>query len=83
MVGFRTNDKIVHYIRGCCLKPRREGAPVGLKALQSSRESKRSPRFGGQRDAGHQETFVIENLSNIADDFFNNEACAVRRGSFR
>jgi hypothetical protein len=32
---------------------------------------------------GHQETFVIGSDSVIADDFFNNGACAVRRGSFR
>jgi len=30
-------------------KPRREGAPVRLNPLQSSRESKPSPRFGWQK----------------------------------
>ena len=56
---------------------------VPWRFLDAGQVSLRRLLVAGVQKPSHYETFAIGSNSNIADDSFNNEACAMRRGSFR
>ena len=84
IVDLGTNGKIAYFYKG--LQPQTPGVKARLSGLTRCRVPAKANvhhDLAGNDAGGHQETFVIASLSNTADDFFNTEACAVRRGSFR